>query len=166
MRERREHHAGDIRMSRLDLTGHRKGIIVGITRHTDHQIDIRRVQHLIGLLSSRHLGEGRWIAHTQFHILVEDLLVDTTIILQHEGIIGIGHNEHVEDTSRHQVDKRHILQIKFVPLLWNLYLFHDTVLSFRLQKYEKSPILRLSFGDFFIYPQWKYFVTNFSISSG
>ena len=153
-------------MSRLDLTGHSKGIVVGITWHTDHEIDVRCTQHLVGLISSRYLRKGRRVAHTQFHILVEDFLIDSPVVLQHEGIIGIGHNEHVEDTSRHQVDKRHILQIKFVPLLWNLYLFHDTVLSFRLQKYEKSPILRLSFGDFFIYPQWKYFVTNFSISSG
>ena len=110
-------------MSRLDLTGHREGIIVGITRHTDHQIDIRRVQHLIGLLSSRHLGEGRWIAHTQFHILVEDLLVYSSVVLQHEGVVGISHDEDIEDTSRHKVDERHILQVEFVPRLWYLACF-------------------------------------------
>ena len=40
MRERRQHHAGNIRMSGLHLTGHCKGIVVGITRHTDHEVDV------------------------------------------------------------------------------------------------------------------------------
>ena len=125
VRERRQHHAGNRRMRRLHLTGDGERIVVGITRHTDHQVDVGSLQYGIGLLRRRHLGERRRIAHTEFHILIEDLLIDTSVVLQHEGVVGISHDEDIEDTPRHQIDKRHILQIEFIPLLWYLgYFFH------------------------------------------
>ena len=114
-------------MGRLHLTGHRKGVVVGITRHTDHEINIRRAQHLIGLLSGRYLREGRWVTHTQFHIFVEDFLIDASVVFEHEGVVRVSHDEHVEDASCHQVHKRHILQIKLIPLLWYLVCFFHTV---------------------------------------
>ena len=112
-------------MCRLHLTSHRKCIVVGITRHTDHQVDVSSLEHGIGLFRRRHLGERWRIAHAEFHILIENLLIDTSVIFQHEGIVGIGHDQHIKDAPRHQIDERHILQIEFIPLLWYLgYFFH------------------------------------------
>ena len=127
MRERRKYHTGNRGMSRLHLTGHREGIVVGITWHTDHEIDIRRAQHLVGLLCCRYLCEGRWVAHTQLHIFVENLLIDAPVVFEHEGVVRVSHDEHIEDAPRHQVHKRHILQIKLIPLLWYLACFFHTV---------------------------------------
>ena len=120
-------------MLSLDFACHGKGIVIRITRHTDHQVDIGVVKHLIGFLCGRYLSERGWVAHTQLHIFVEDLLVDTAIILEHEGIVGIGYNQYVEDAFCHQVNKRHILQIELIPFLWYLaYFFH-----IRGQRYKK-----------------------------
>ena len=92
---------------------------------TDHQVDIRRLQHIVSLLCRRHLRKCRRVAQPQFHILIEDLLVHPSVVLQHEGIIRIGHNQHIKDAARHQIDKRHVLQIEFIPLLWYLvHFFH------------------------------------------
>ena len=115
-----EHHTWDIRVGGLHLSSHGERIVVGITRHTDHQVDIRRMQHLIGLLGGRHLGKRRGIAQSQFHIFIEEFLVDTAVVLEHKSIVGIGHDQHIEDATRHQVDERHILQVELVPLLWYL----------------------------------------------
>ena len=127
MRERCQYHARNVGMLCLDLTGHGEGIIIGITRHTNHQVDICSTKYLIGFLGGRYLGKGRRITHTQFHILVEDLLVHTPVVLQHEGIIRVGHNQHIEDASCHQIDERYIFQIEFIPLLWYLYIFFHEV---------------------------------------
>ncbi len=99
------------------LTGHSKGIVVGITWHTDDKVDVGGLKHLIGLLSGTDLCEGGWIARAQLYIFVEYFLVNAPVILEHERIIGIGNNQHVEDAVCHQIDKRHILQIKLIPLL-------------------------------------------------
>ena len=110
-------------MGGLHLTGNGKGVVVGITGHTDDQVDIRRGQHGIGLLGGRHLGERRRVAHAQLHIFVEEFLIDTSVVLQHKGVVGVGHDEHVEDALRHQVDERHVFQIEFIPLLWYVVCF-------------------------------------------
>ena len=114
-------------MGRFHLTGDSKGIVISITGHTDHEIDVRRMEHFVGLLGGRYLREGRRVTHTQFHIFVKDLLVDASVVFEHEGVVGVRHDEHVEDASRHQVDERHILQIEFIPLLWYLVCFFHTV---------------------------------------
>ena len=126
VREGRKYHARNGRMCCLYLTCHSKRIVIRITRHTDHEVDICGLQHLIGLLCGRHLRKGGRVTHTELHILVEDFLIHTAIVLKHKCIVGVSHNEHIEDASRHQVDKRHILQIEFVPLLgyFNCFFHH------------------------------------------
>ena len=118
VRERCQHHAGDIGIHRLDVAGHGKGIVVGITRHTDDQVDVRRLQSLSSLLRRRHLRERRRIAHTQLHVLVEQLLVNASVVLQHEGVVRVSHYQDIKDALCHQVDKRHILQKEVIELLW------------------------------------------------
>ena len=117
MRERREHHAGNMRSHQLDIASYGKGIVVGITGHTDDQVDIGILEHMVSLLGGRHLCERGWITQSELHILVEKFFIDTAIILEHKGIVGIGHYQDIEDALGHQVDKRHILQKEVVKLL-------------------------------------------------
>ena len=108
MRERCQHHARDVGVFGLDLTGHGKGVVVSITRHTNHEIDVCGMEHLVSLLRRRYLGKGWRVTHTQFHIFIKDLLIHAPVVLQHKGIVRVGHDEHIEDAACHQVDKRHI----------------------------------------------------------
>ena len=117
MRERSQYDAGDMRRQLFDVTRHSKGIVIGITRHTDDKVDVRRLQHLLRLLCRRHLCKRGRITHTQLTILVKQFLVDTSVILQHKGIIRVRNDEDIEDTTSHQVHKGDILQIKLIPLV-------------------------------------------------
>ena len=134
MRERCEHHAWYIRMGCLNLSGNSKGIVIGITRHTYHEIHIGGLHHRTGLFRRRHLCERWRVAHSQFHILVEDLLVYSSVVLEHECIVGISHDEDIEDTPCHKIDERHVLQIEFIPRLW----YFVSFFHIRLQRYKKN----------------------------
>ena len=105
MRERCQYHARHVRRHLLDVTGNGKGIVVGITRHADDQIDVSGLQYLISLFRRTDLCERRRIAHTQFRVLVEEFLVDAPVVLQHEGVVRIGYYQYVEDATCHQVDE-------------------------------------------------------------
>ena len=128
MRERRQYHTGDVGRTHLHVAGHGKGIVVGVARHTDDEVYISGLQHIAGLFCGRHLGERGWIAHTQFHILVKNFLIDASVILQHEGIIGIGHYQNVEDAARHQVDERDVFQKEIIKLLRDIITHHNRFL--------------------------------------
>ena len=117
MRERRQHHARNVGRVLLHLSRHVEGIVVGITRHTYHEVDGSIAQHLVGLLRRTHLSERGRVSQSQVHILVKYLLVHTSVVLQHEGVVWICHYQHVEDASCHDIHKRHILQIKLIPFL-------------------------------------------------
>ena len=140
-----EHHAGHVGPEGLHLAGHLEGVVVGIAGHTDDQVDVGGVEHVAGFLGGADLGERGRIAHAQLGVLVEDFLVHASVVFEHEGVVGVGHNEHVEDAARHQVGKRHVLHVKGIELLGNiLNLLHN-----QLQNYKKSPKPLLSFGEFF-----------------
>ncbi len=95
----------DIGELALDIARHIEGIIVGIARHTDDEVDDGGAQHLGSLFGGRDLGKGWWITESQLHILIIYLLLDTSIILKHERIVRVGYNQHIVDTSHHQIDK-------------------------------------------------------------
>ncbi len=123
MRERSQHHAVDVRELALDVACHVESIIVGIARHTNHKVDDGGAQDFGSLLSGRYLGEGWRVSKSQFHILIIYLLLDTSIVFQHKRIVWVCHNQHIIDTTHHQIDKRHIFQIELIPLLWYI-IFH------------------------------------------
>ena len=119
-----EHHAGHVGPEGLHLAGHLKGVVVGIAGHTDDQVDVGGVEHVAGLLGGADLGERGRIAHAQLGVLVEDFLVHASVVFEHKGVVGVGHNEHVEDAARHQVGKRHVLHVKGIELLGNIVFVH------------------------------------------
>ena len=117
MRERRKNNTMDIRKLTLDITRHIEGIIISIARHANHQINDGRTQHSSSLFSSRNLSKGWRISETKLHIFIIYLLLDTSIIFKHERIVGIGYNQDIVDTAHHQIHKRYVFQVEFIPLL-------------------------------------------------
>ena len=78
--ERGEYHAVDIRELALDIARHIEGIVVGIARHTDDEVDDGGAQYLGCLFGGRYLGEGWGVTESQLHILIIYLLLDASII--------------------------------------------------------------------------------------
>ncbi len=117
MRERREHHAVNLRKLHLDGPCHGEGVAVGVSGHAYHEVHARGCEHALGLLDGGHLGERGRIAEAEGHVLVVDFLLHAAVVLKHEGIVGIGHDEDIEDASGHDVEKRHVFLYIFRPLL-------------------------------------------------
>ena len=145
MREGGQHHARYLRSYLLDVAGHSEGVVVCITGHTDNQIDIGGLQHLVGFLGSRHLGKRGRIAQAQLHVFVKQLLVDAAIILQHEGIVGIGYYQDIENTLRHQVDKRDVFQEEVIEFLGNIRCTHFSYFPAKVQNISQFIILNSQF---------------------
>ena len=51
VREGRQYHTGNVRGTLFDVAGYGKGVVVGITRHTDNQVDVSGFQY-----TARFLG--------------------------------------------------------------------------------------------------------------
>ena len=117
MRERRKNNTMDIGKLTLDVARYVEGIIISIARHANHQINDGRTQHGSSLFGSRNLSKGWRIAETQLHIFIIYLLFDTSIIFKHERIVRIGYNQYIVDTAHHQIHKRYVFQVEFIPLL-------------------------------------------------
>ena len=111
VRERREHHQRYFLILLLDGTRNVEGVAVVRARHHNYQVEGRVPQLLPGLLLGRHLRESGRVSETQVHVLDEDLFIDASVIFQHECIVRIGHQQHVEDSLGHQVHERCILEI-------------------------------------------------------
>ena len=120
VRERRQHHAAHVGTLLLDLPCHRESVVVGVARHRNYQVDVRRLHHLARLLNRRNLRKRRRIAQSEFHILVVNLLLHAPVVLKHESVVRIRHNQHVVDSAHHQIDKRHVFQQKFAPVFRNI----------------------------------------------
>ena len=118
MREWCEDYAMDVRKTALDGTGNGECVVVGIARHTEHKVHIGCRKHLLGFLDSGDLREGWRIAEAKLHILVIYLLLHPTVVLQHEGVVGVGNYKHVVHAAHHQIDERHVFQVELIPLLW------------------------------------------------
>ena len=117
MRERRKNNTMDIGKLTLDVARYVEGIIISIARHANHQINDGRTQHGSSLFGSRNLSKGRRIAKAKLHIFIIYLLFDTSIIFKHERIVRIGYNQYIVDTAHHQIHKRYVFQVEFIPLL-------------------------------------------------
>jgi len=111
----------------LYVARHGEGVVVGVARHTYHEVDVHGMEHLISLLGGAHLRERGRIAQSQFHILVVNLLLYTSVVLEHEGIVRVRHYQNVVYAAQHEVHERHILQIETAELLRYGVLFHSMV---------------------------------------
>ena len=106
MTERREHHNWNLRIVNLNVSGYIEHIVVVRSWHTNHQFETRLFQFLLGFLLRSHLEETGRIAQAEFGVFLKNLLIHSSIILQHEGIVGVGNEQHIEDAPFHHVNKR------------------------------------------------------------
>ena len=118
VRERREHYAVHVRKLRLYVARHAERVVVGVARHADYEVDVHRAQHLARLLRSAHLCERRRIAQTELHILVVYLLLNASVVLEHERVVRVCHDEHIVYATHHQIDERHVFQVELLIFLW------------------------------------------------
>ncbi len=105
MRERSEHNDGQRREFSLDASGYGEHIVVVCSRHTDDQVKLGPANQPRRILLRSSTKETRWIAQTQLRILIKNLLIHASVIFQHERIIRIRNNQHIEHALLHQIHK-------------------------------------------------------------
>ena len=105
MTERGQHHDRHIGIIMLDGACYVKHAVVLCCRHTDDQIYLLCGHMHLGIPLACHLYESGWEAKAQTCIFRKDLFIHSPIILQDECVIGIGHDEHIADALKHQVNK-------------------------------------------------------------
>ena len=106
-----EHHEGNVLKLMLDASGNVEGVAIVCARHHNDEVERIALQFRPCLSLSAHLREARRIAQGECGIFIEEFLVNASIVFEHEGIVGIGDKEHIEDTPRHEIDKRGIFEI-------------------------------------------------------
>ena len=126
VRERGEHDERDVRVTLLDAVGNVERVAVVAARHADDQVVAHLVEPLPRLLHGRHLCEARRVAEAQVHVLVEHLLVDASVVFEHERVVGVGYQQDVIDALRHQVDERSVLEVELVQPLFE-FVYHSSV---------------------------------------
>ena len=119
-----QYHAVNVGEGSLHVPCNVEGIVVGIARHTYDKVYLGGVQHALCLFYGADLCEHGWIAQSQLHILVVNLLLNPAVVFKHESIVGIGNYEYVVYASHHQIDERHVLEQAFAPLLWYIVAVH------------------------------------------
>ena len=97
-----EDHNGNLIVLFPDALGQGEGIILSQVQHFYHQIDVAILHDSEGLGRCGGFYKNGGIAKIQRHILVEDLLVDAPILLQHEEVIVGRDDEHSTDALLHQ----------------------------------------------------------------
>ena len=108
--ERREHHDRRRRVILLDFPRDVEDRVVFSSRHHDDEVHLTSGHRLFGFLSAMHLEESRWEAKSQLCVFREYLLIHSTVVLQHEGIVGICDEKHVVNAVEHQVNEGSIFQ--------------------------------------------------------
>ena len=109
-----EHHQRQFLVAVLDGAGNVEHVRRVGTWHDDDEVKIVDRKVGIGLVFCGYQCEARRIAQSQRCIFVEKLFFDASVILKHEGIVGVGDEQHVEDALENQVYIVGILEIKLV----------------------------------------------------
>ncbi len=111
MTERREHDDGDGGMVALDAARNVEHIVVVGTRHADNQVGGKLVHLLFRLFLVGGADEARGIAQTEGGIFLKYLFLHAPVILQHEHVIRVGDDEHIENAAHHELDKWCVAQL-------------------------------------------------------
>ena len=116
MAEGGEHDDGDVVVLELDGLGNLEDILllcIGCARrHDDDEVDVVGFDTLFGLVERRSLDEAGWEAKSQAGIFCKNLFIDSAIVFEHEGIVGIGHNQHVADAALHEFGEVGVLKLE------------------------------------------------------
>ncbi len=105
-----EHHDGHTGIVVLDGARDVEDTVVLGGGHADDQVYLLGGHVGLGGMLARHLYEAGREAEPQPGILGEYLLVHAPVVLEDEGIIGVGYDEDVADALEHQVNKGCVLE--------------------------------------------------------
>ena len=108
----------DVGIVGLDVARHVEALVVARTRHADNQVEAHGLQLGVRLVAGSSLGEAWRVAQRERSVFIKNLLVDTSVILQHKGIVRIGYEQDIKDTPRHQVGKLRILKVELVEFIF------------------------------------------------
>ena len=106
--ERSENHTRQMREVGLHRTSHIESAIVQITRHTDDEVNVNGSKYGTSLLRSTYLSKRRRVSKAKFGIFIEQFLIYTTVIFEHESIVWISDDKHPVDALVHQIEKRDV----------------------------------------------------------
>ena len=106
-----ENDKGDVLEAMFDAACNVEGVAIVCAWHHNDEIEGVAVEFSPGFSFCAYLREARRIAQGECGIFIEELLIDAPIVFEHEGIVGVGDEEHIEDTPRHEIDKRGIFEI-------------------------------------------------------
>ena len=76
----------------LDASGNVEGVAIVCARHHNDEVERIALQFRPCLSLSAHLREARRIAQGECGIFIEEFLVYTSIVFEHEGIVGVGND--------------------------------------------------------------------------
>ena len=110
MAERSQHDDRYRGIVRLDAPCDVEHVIIVRSGHTDNQIESGLAQLFFRLFLRSDLEKTGRIAQTQFHVFIENLFFHPSVILQHESVIRVGDEQHIENAPLHQVHKSGIPQ--------------------------------------------------------
>ena len=122
MAKRSKHHDGNRRIVFLNAQSNVEHIVVVRSRHANHQVKGGAGQFLFRFFLGSHLKETWRIAQPQLHVFIENFLVHPPVIFQHEGIVWVGNQKHVENPPFHQIHERCVAQQRAFPVI---VIFHN-----------------------------------------
>ena len=106
-----EYDKGNVLEAMFDAASDVEDVAVVSAWHHNDEVEGVAVEFSPGFGFCAYLREARRIAQGECGIFVEEFLIDAPVVFEHEGIVGIGNEEHIEDTPRHEIDKRGIFEI-------------------------------------------------------
>ena len=95
--------AGSVRVGYFDLACDVKYIVVLGCRHADDEVYAGAFHFAFAFFLIADLYEAWREAQAELCVFGEYLFVYSAIVFEHEGVVGIGYEEDVEDASLHQV---------------------------------------------------------------
>ena len=87
----------------LDLLAEGDHLAAGLAGHHQHQVEGPLGQQLQGLLLVGDVGEAGRAGERQRHVLLEHLLGDVAVLLEHEGVEARGDQQDLPHAEGHQV---------------------------------------------------------------
>ena len=107
-----QHHQRDLGETLLDVAGNAEHIVVFGTGHTDDEVEGSALEFNFGFFGRSHLEEARRKTEAEFGIFVKNFLVYTSVVFEHERIVGIGYDEDIADAPHHEVGEGRIAQYR------------------------------------------------------
>ena len=98
-----EYYDGDVGVGCLDVACDVEDVVVFGSGHTDDEVYADAFHLALAFFLVADLDKAGRKAQSELGVFGEDLFVYSTIVFEHEGVVGIGYEQDVEDASLHEV---------------------------------------------------------------